>query len=240
MTRSGPPSCRSLVPGGPIDDRVQREALRRLGAWTREHGIGSALPAHQAARDLLLRTPPRGRPGGALVPPGGALVPPGRPAAEALIELVPALTGGVLAVQGPPGSGKTWAAARAVVRLVAAGQRVGLAGRERADAARDAEGGRRRPLRVEVGRPHRAQPGRRRGAAGRGRRRGSGHLVAVRPGGHDRRGRYPGRRRGRPALARERAGHVRLRHQPRPGRRPPAAGPAGEGRPPARRRRVRA
>jgi superfamily I DNA and/or RNA helicase len=43
-----------------------------------------------------------------------------------VVRLAGQLAGGTLAVQGPPGAGKTWSAARAVLRLIAAGQRVGL------------------------------------------------------------------------------------------------------------------
>ncbi len=118
-SRTGPPACPSLVPGGPIDDRVQREALRRLGEWVRDHGIDGPGPAHRAARDLLLRRPPRGVPAGPLVGAGESPV-------TAVTRLARLLSGGVLAVQGPPGSGKTWAAARTVLALVADGRRVGL------------------------------------------------------------------------------------------------------------------
>jgi uncharacterized protein len=117
--RAGPPTCRSLVPAGPLDDAGQREALRRLGEWVRDHGIDAAGPQYRSARDLLLRRPPRG------VAPG-PLVQPGEPAAEAVLRLAGQLAGGTLAVQGPPGAGKTWSAARAVLSLVTAGRRVGL------------------------------------------------------------------------------------------------------------------
>jgi len=113
------PSCTSLVPAGPLDDAVLRDALRRLAEWTRDHGIDSPLPAHRSARDLLLRRPPRA------APPGLLARPEERPA-DAVVRLATDLAGGVLAVQGPPGSGKTVTAAVAVVRLLTAGRRVGL------------------------------------------------------------------------------------------------------------------
>jgi len=115
----GEPQCPSLVPGGPLDDSVLRDALRRLAGWVRDHGIDSARPDHRAARDLLLRRPPRAaRP--------GALTLPGERPDEAVVRLASAMAGGVLAVQGPPGSGKTVTAARAVLRLLAEGRRVAL------------------------------------------------------------------------------------------------------------------
>jgi predicted RecB family nuclease len=113
------PSCRSLVPAGPLDDGVLRDALRRLAGWVREHGVDSAHPDYRAARDLLLRRPPRGAPHGRLVRRGE------RPAA-AVTRLAGDMAGGVLAVQGPPGSGKTVAAAAVVLRLLASGRRVAL------------------------------------------------------------------------------------------------------------------
>ncbi len=116
---AGEPTCQALVPAGPLADGGQRDALRRLAEWVRDHGIDADAPRYRAARDLLLRRPPRGA-------GPGPLVRPGESAAEAVIRLGGELVGGTLAVQGPPGSGKTWSAARAVVRLVAAGRRVGL------------------------------------------------------------------------------------------------------------------
>jgi predicted RecB family nuclease len=113
------PNCPSLVPGGPLDDAVLRDALRRLAEWVRDHGIDSPRPEHRAARDLLLRRPPRG------AAPGG-LIRPGERTADAVARLAASMTGGVLAVQGPPGSGKTFAAAGTVLRLLAEGRRVGL------------------------------------------------------------------------------------------------------------------
>jgi len=113
------PSCPSLVPGGPLDDGVLRDALRRLAEWVRDHGIDSPRPEHRAARDLLLGRPPRGTPAGGLVGPGE------RPA-EAIARLAASTTGGVIAVQGPPGSGKTVTAAQTVLKLLADGRRVGL------------------------------------------------------------------------------------------------------------------
>jgi predicted RecB family nuclease len=114
----GEPTCTSLVPAGPLDDGVLRDALRRLGEWVRDRGIESPDPEHRAARDLLLRSRPRGA--------TGDLVAVGERPADAVIRLAGGLGGGVLAVQGPPGSGKTVTAAHTVVRLLAARRRVAL------------------------------------------------------------------------------------------------------------------
>src|ERR1019366_89350 len=97
-------------------DAVQ--ALIRLGEFVRDHGIDSP-GAHRAERDLLLRLNPRLLPGEALRTPGEATVASARRTALAL-------DGGILAVQGPPGAGKTFTGARVIVDLVQAGRRVGV------------------------------------------------------------------------------------------------------------------
>ncbi|MDP9239019.1 MAG: DNA2/NAM7 family helicase, partial [Actinomycetota bacterium] len=58
--------------------------------------------------------------------PDGGLVGAGESPAEAVSRLAAGLRGGVLTVQGPPGSGKTRSAARMILRLLAEGQRVGV------------------------------------------------------------------------------------------------------------------
>lgn len=94
------------------------DALLRLGELVRDHGIDAAGKS-RAARDLLLRHNPRLTPGTALRQPGEAPVASARRA-------VLCLDGGVLAIQGPPGAGKTYTGARMIVELVRAGRRVGV------------------------------------------------------------------------------------------------------------------
>lgn len=72
-----------------------------------------------ALRDLLLRRPPR-------VGAPGPLVQPGEDAQDAVVRLVHALDDSTLCIQGPPGSGKTTAAARAILSLLDAGKKVGV------------------------------------------------------------------------------------------------------------------
>jgi len=99
------PLPRSLVPGGPLQTRPQRAALRRLG-----ESPGS-YPALEA---LLRRDPPRG--------------PTSLPQddLEAAKRIVEQLDRSYLVVQGPPGSGKTYTGARLIVRLLDRGRRVGI------------------------------------------------------------------------------------------------------------------
>lgn len=111
----------SLVPPPPIDNKVPRDAVERLAAAVVEHPAGDP-PRHRAALDLLRRRPPRVFD----VEPGAPLQRPGEPGSDAVCRLVPRLLGACLAVQGPPGSGKTWTGAALVVDAVRRGTRVGI------------------------------------------------------------------------------------------------------------------
>ena len=109
-----------LVPLNVFGYAEQRAALMRLGAWVAEHGIDGDGP-WRAARDLLLRRPAR-----AGQPPGEVLRRSAETELEAARRLALELADGTLAIQGPPGSGKTYTGARMIVSLVAAGRRVGI------------------------------------------------------------------------------------------------------------------
>ncbi|MER9102647.1 TM0106 family RecB-like putative nuclease [Mesorhizobium sp. M0848] len=99
-----------------IDTAVLAESLVQIGEYVAHHGIGGP-GAYKAARDLLLRRPPDAG--------GAALRHPGESPVDAACRLVPALQG-VLAIQGPPGAGKTHIGAYAILALVRAGLRVGV------------------------------------------------------------------------------------------------------------------
>src|SRR5207248_7052521 len=58
--------------------------------------------------------------------PGDPLQQPGESGSHATRQIVPALDGGCLAVQGPPGAGKTWTGAAVIVDAVRRGKRVGV------------------------------------------------------------------------------------------------------------------
>ena len=101
--------------------------LRRSLLRTAQHVIANGLEApgrRSAALDLLRRSHPRLRPDAGIA--AGPLRRPDETPLEAAIRLGLALDGGVLSIQGPPGSGKTYTAARMIVALVAAGRRVGI------------------------------------------------------------------------------------------------------------------
>jgi uncharacterized protein len=111
----------SLIPASPIPTKEQRDALMRLGQHVADHGFGGTGP-YQAARDLLCLEPPRidG------VIEGAPLVQAGERARDVARLLAPRLNNTYLAIQGPPGSGKTTIGAELILDLVSHGNRVGI------------------------------------------------------------------------------------------------------------------
>ena len=103
---------------GPTDD-VLAESLFRLGDWAAANSMDAPGP-YRAARDLLLKRNPRLR--GA----AGPLIEAGETVLQAAIRTVGLLDHSVLAIQGPPGAGKTFTGARMICRLVRDGRRVGI------------------------------------------------------------------------------------------------------------------
>ena len=116
------PHARAIVPLDWIRTTDHQASLFELGEWVAEHGMGGAGP-NRAARDLLLGLPPRV--GQRLGEPLGRA---GETDLEAARRLALALDHTTLAIQGPPGSGKTYAGARMICSLLAAGRRVGITG----------------------------------------------------------------------------------------------------------------
>ena len=113
LTEDPPPDSKSI-------EAAQRELALRAA---------EALPQmlEQPSVDLLRRVSPRTR--------GGAPLPRARDAAElpaAIEAAVRLLDRSYLAVQGPPGSGKTFVASRVIERLVASGWKVGVVGNSHA------------------------------------------------------------------------------------------------------------
>ena len=104
---------------GPNND-VLADALFRLGTWVSANGTDSPGP-HRAARDLLLRRPPR------LLDGTPMEIRPTESTVDAAKRLVAQLDDSVLAIQGPPGAGKTFTGARMICELVRQGKKVGIA-----------------------------------------------------------------------------------------------------------------
>ncbi len=100
-----------------IDTKVLARSLFELGEHVAEHGIAGD-DGYEAARDLLMRLPPRVG--------SNPLRRLGETPLEAALRLAPNLEGGVLPVQGPPGAGKTFTGARLICELVARGAKVGI------------------------------------------------------------------------------------------------------------------
>ena len=100
-----------------VPSQVLKEALRRIGESVAEHGMVGDGP-YGAARDLLLRRPPR--------LDGEPLPRQGESALDVALRIAGAPGFGVLPVQGPPGAGKTYTGARMICELVSRGARVGI------------------------------------------------------------------------------------------------------------------
>jgi predicted RecB family nuclease len=108
------PHPRALSVGRPIGHDVQADSLLAFG-----EALLAGSQGYAAARSLLLRTPPASAAGQALARDGE------RPE-QALARLARELEGSVIAVQGPPGSGKTYQAALLIGELLRQGKRVGV------------------------------------------------------------------------------------------------------------------
>ncbi|HUG95608.1 MAG TPA: TM0106 family RecB-like putative nuclease [Pleomorphomonadaceae bacterium] len=114
------PHPTALVPFDRYDSSVLEDALMRLAGWVAEHHLEADGP-QRAASDLLLRHPPRV---GQSI--GAPLRQPGEVDLAAARRLALALDRSTLAIQGPPGSGKTYSGAHMALDLVRGGRRVGV------------------------------------------------------------------------------------------------------------------
>ena len=119
--KSDVPHPTSLILASPIPTKEQRDALMRLGQRVADHGFAGIGP-YQAARDLLCLEPPRVNG----VIEGAPLVQAGERAKDIAMLLAPRLNNSYLAIQGPPGSGKTTIGAELILDLVKRGKRVGI------------------------------------------------------------------------------------------------------------------
>jgi len=97
----------------------QANSILRLADWIVANGIDGP-GDFRAARDLLLRKPPRLTGGQSLA--SGV----NETAVDAARRLGVALDHSVLPIQGPPGAGKTFTGARMICELVNSGKKVGI------------------------------------------------------------------------------------------------------------------
>jgi predicted RecB family nuclease len=97
----------------------QSNSILRLADWIVANGMDAG-GDYRAARDLLLKIPPRLSGGQSLT------IGAGETAVDAARRLGSALDHTVLPIQGPPGSGKTFTGARMICELVSSGKKVGI------------------------------------------------------------------------------------------------------------------
>jgi predicted RecB family nuclease len=114
------PNPRSLVPCDVIRAAVLQASLLEFGEWVARFAIDADGP-YRAARDLLMRQPPRVDQAA-----GEPIVAEGADASDAAVALIGSLDGSCLAIQGPPGAGKTHTGARMILELIRAGRKVGI------------------------------------------------------------------------------------------------------------------
>jgi len=100
-----------------IGTKALADALARICEYVADHGMTGDGP-YQAARDLLMKIPPRLG--------GEPLRLPGETTVAAATHIATRLQGGALPIQGPPGTGKTYIGARMICAFVSAGARVGI------------------------------------------------------------------------------------------------------------------
>ena len=103
----------------PFDVKEHAASLYRIGEWVAKNGI-DAPGSYRAGRDLLLRRSPRLVAGETLNPLASE-----KPETTAS-RIVLALQDSVFAIQGPPGSGKTYTGARMICELVKRGKKIGV------------------------------------------------------------------------------------------------------------------
>lgn len=100
-----------------INTRILAESIVRIGEYIAEHGMEGEGP-YEAARDLLMRLPPRIG--------GQSIQGADETTLDAALRVAPLIDGGVFPIQGPPGAGKTHTGARMICELVRAGKTVGI------------------------------------------------------------------------------------------------------------------
>ena len=103
----------------PIGVTDHADALMRIGNWVGKNGMDSK-GQFRAARDLLLRRPPR------LFAPHTLAPLVWEDAKATACRVSSELDRSVFAIQGPPGAGKTYTGARMICNLVRQGKKIGV------------------------------------------------------------------------------------------------------------------
>jgi predicted RecB family nuclease len=105
---------------GRIDPGSLATSLMDLAAAVDEYGLDHAWPQH-AAKDLLMK-----RKSQLIGDTEGAIINKGEDTVKAAIRIALDLNKSVLAIQGPPGSGKTHIGAKMIIELFKAGKKIGI------------------------------------------------------------------------------------------------------------------
>jgi uncharacterized protein len=103
-----------------IDPGSLATSLMDLAAAIDEYGLDHAWPQH-AAKDLLMKRKPQ-----LIGDAEGAIINNDEDAVKSAIRIALALNKSVLAIQGPPGSGKTYTGAKMIIELFKAGKKIGI------------------------------------------------------------------------------------------------------------------
>jgi superfamily I DNA and/or RNA helicase len=103
-----------------VDPGPLATSLMDLAAAIDEYGLGHNWPYH-ASKDLLMKRKPRLVGGHE-----GAHILPGEDPVEGAVRIASTLDRSVLAIQGPPGSGKTYTGATMIIELAKSGKKIGI------------------------------------------------------------------------------------------------------------------
>ena len=114
------PDARSLIPFEFFNPRPKPESLQRLACWVIDNGIDNP-GEFKATRDILTRRQPSFS-----SPSGQPLRLASEEVADVARRLVSSIDESYLAIQGPPGSGKSTVGAEMIVDMVVEGRRVGV------------------------------------------------------------------------------------------------------------------
>lgn len=100
-----------------VNTHVKEASIIRFAEWVvkEQEGLSADRPAFRVGRRLLLRQPPQ-------VPPAATGLDPVDHATDILLQM----DGDYLAIQGPPGAGKSYLGSHLILRLVQKGKKVGI------------------------------------------------------------------------------------------------------------------
>ena len=112
-----PPKTLDLIPAGPIDNLVKREAVARVAEDVFDNGC--SYPAIEA---ILMGALPSIRG----IKAGKPIIAADAELVSATVDVINRLRDSYLPIQGPPGTGKTYVASRAIVALLQSGKRVAV------------------------------------------------------------------------------------------------------------------